>query len=70
MKRLMGLGVLALMLFPAVGCVVHSHRRYGPPPPPPPRHEMRDRYQGRRVWVPAHYEWRGNRRVFVPGHWR
>ncbi|WP_307720439.1 hypothetical protein [Massilia atriviolacea] len=37
--------------------------------PPPPRYERVPRPRAGHVWVPGHWEWRGNRHAWVGGQW-
>lgn len=39
------------------------------PAPPPPRREAMPRPRRGQVWQTGHWEWRGNRHRWVPGHW-
>jgi len=41
--------------------------QYGPPPPP--RHEVAPHPRRGMAWVPGHWEWRGNRHVWMQGYW-
>jgi hypothetical protein len=70
MKKVLGMGLLALVLLPMVGCVGHGYRHHRSAPPPPPRHEMMERGYGRGRWIPGHYENRGQHRIWVDGRWR
>lgn len=45
--------------------VAPSHYRA----PPPPRYEAVPRPRRGMVWETGHWEWRGNRHAWVPGHW-
>jgi hypothetical protein len=38
------------------------------PAPPPPRREATPRARRGEVWVPGYWDWRGNRHVWVRGH--
>jgi hypothetical protein len=37
--------------------------------PPAPRHEVVPAARAGWVWAPGHYEWRGDRHVWIEGHW-
>ena len=37
--------------------------------PPPPRMERVPPPRAGQVWAPGHWDWRGNRHVWVGGHW-
>ncbi len=37
--------------------------------PPPPRYEAVPRPRRGMVWEAGHWEWRGHRHAWVPGHW-
>ncbi len=39
------------------------------PAPPPPRREAVPRPRRGQVWEEGHWDWRGNRHVWVAGHW-
>jgi hypothetical protein len=70
MKRLFGIGVIALALLTMDACAARGFRRFGPPPPRPPRREaMMDRYDSGRVWEAGHYRWTGHRYRWVDGRW-
>ncbi len=70
MKRLIGIGVVALALFALPGCVVRHYGRFGPPPPPPPpRGYMMMRPHAGLVWVPGYYRWTGHGQRWVEGRW-
>jgi len=68
MKRLLGIGVVALTLFATAGCAVRVHDHFGPPPPP--RRAMGYHTHDGRVWVPGHRAQRGGVYVWIEGHWR
>ena len=68
MKRLLGIGVVALALSTTVGCAVRGYGRFGPPPPPP-REAMVGRSHAGRVWVPGYDRWTGHRYRRVEGRW-
>ena len=38
-------------------------------PPPPPRYEAVPHPRRGMAWEQGHWEWRGHRHVWVPGHW-
>lgn len=38
------------------------------PAPPPPRREAMPRARRGQVWVPGYWDWRGNRHVWMKGH--
>lgn len=67
MKRLLGIGVVALTLFATAGCAVRVHDHFGPPPPP--RGAMGHHTHDGRVWVPGYDRWTGNRYRWVEGRW-
>jgi hypothetical protein len=66
MKRLFGIGILALGLTAGVGCAAHRYGHYGPPPP---RAAIVVHGQAGRVWVPGYYRWTGHRYRWVEGRW-
>ncbi len=68
MKRLMGIGLLALTMTAATGCAVRSYHHYGPPPPPPPGPAMMHGRAGM-VWIPGYRRWTGTRYRWVEGRW-
>ncbi len=68
MKRMLALGIFGLTLAAGVAEARGPYARYGPPPPPPEMMMMRPGPPGR-VWVPGHYEWRGNRYRWKRGRW-
>jgi hypothetical protein len=37
--------------------------------PPPPRHEVMPAERRGYVWQPGYWDWRGQRHVWVKGHW-
>jgi hypothetical protein len=37
--------------------------------PPPPLHEVAPQPRSGFVWTPGHHEWRGDRYVWMRGHW-
>ncbi len=39
------------------------------PPPPPPRYERVPPPRRGMVWSQGHWEWNGNRHVWMPGQW-
>lgn len=43
--------------------------RIGPPPPPAAEYQVVAPARPGYFWVPAHYEWRGNRHVWVQGYY-
>ena len=70
MKRLFGIGVIALALSTTVGCAMRGYGRFGPPPPPPPpREAMVGRSHAGRVWVPGYHRWTGHGYRWVEGRW-
>jgi len=69
MKKMIGIGVLAVTLGATAGCAVRGYAHFGPPPPPPPRGAMVMRPHAGPVWVPGYYRWTGHRQRWVPGRW-
>jgi hypothetical protein len=65
-KALLGaiaLSSIAFMPIPA------SAQIYIDVAPPAPRHEVVPAHRAGYVWQPGYYDWRGNRHVWVRGHW-
>ena len=70
MKRLLGMGVIALALAGTAGCAARGFAYVGPPvPPPPPREIAVTHFRAGLVWVPGHYRWTGRHYVWVAGRW-
>ena len=69
MKKLMGVGVLAVTLFTAAGCAVRGYAHFGPPPPPPPPRAVVMHPSTGLVWIPGYYRWTGHRYRWVEGRW-
>ncbi len=78
MKRILFTGLFALL---AAGEVASAQARgrgfgngwggpaYGPPPPPREAYAFGRCPSPRHVFVPGHYQWRGNRYRWVNGYW-
>ncbi len=66
MKKLFGIGMIALALTSA-GCAARGYYgRYGPPPP---RAAVVVEAHAGRVWIPGYYRWTGHRDRWVEGRW-
>ena len=66
MKKMIGIGIMALTLSTAMGCAVRVGH-HGPPPPPPGAVAYRARPGY--VWIPSYRRWEGNRYRRVEGRW-
>jgi len=66
MKKLLGIGVMALALSTTVGCAVRGFAHYGPPPP---RGVVVAHSREGRVWIPGYNRWTGHRYRRVEGRW-
>jgi len=66
-KRLLFVGVLALVLMPVGANAAEVFVRFGPPPPP--REVVMVRPGPRHVWVPGYYRWAGGHYMWARGYW-